>query len=430
MMSLGDNMESSGNRINTQATPIRPNERIDVVDIIRGFALLGILLVNMAFFSTPIIYIQAAGLEWWHDTWDKWTQVGIVFFAEGKFYPMFSFLFGFGFMIFIQRAEQKGLNPVRLYLRRILILLGIGLIHAFFIWAGDILVIYSLLAFILVLFRHSKPKTLLWWAFILLMIPMILMSLLFGLLFLGSVIQDETSLMAQHEAHLASLQEMIDQSLAAYGKGSFADIFSQRVTDLSYIYNSAFISAPIILAMFLFGVYAVKINIFREINKRASFIKKIWFGSMLIGIPLSLIQATGSQALNLTEISIYDFTYYIAYFIGGPALCFLYITSILLLMRKEQWIQRFSVIGSVGRMALSNYLFQSLVCTTIFYSYGLGLYGQVSPVFGLLLTLLIYFVQVIISHFWLKSYSYGPMEWIWRRLTYREEPVKMVNYIK
>jgi uncharacterized protein len=427
MMSLGGTMENSGRGLNTQATPIRPNERIDVVDIIRGFALLGILLVNMAFFSSPIIYIQASGLEWWHNTWDKWTQVGIIFFAEGKFYPMFSFLFGFGFMIFIQRAEQKGLKPVRLYLRRILILLGIGLIHAFFIWAGDILVIYSILAFILILFRHSQPKTLLWWAFILLIIPIILMSLLFGLLFLSSVIQDEASLITQQEAYLASLHEMIDQSLAAYGKGSFADIFSQRVTDLRYIFESVFISAPVILAMFLFGVYSVKINIFREVNKRAAFIKKIWLGSMLIGLPLALVQATGSHALDPVNLSLYDFTYYIAYFIGGPALCFFYITSILLLTRNDKWIQRFSVVGSVGRMALSNYLFQSLVCTTIFYSYGLGLYGQVSPMFGLILTFLIYSIQVVISHFWLASYSYGPLEWVWRRLTYGRKPVKMMK---
>jgi uncharacterized protein len=114
-------------------------------------------------------------------------------------------------------------------------------------------------------------------------------------------------------------------------------------------------------------------------------------------------------------------TYFIAICLGGPTFCFFYITSLLLLTQKEIWIQRLSPIGAVGRMALSNYLFQSIVCTTIFYSYGLGLYGQVSPALGLLLTLVIYIVQVIISNAWLKSYSFGPVEWVWRRLTYGKQ---------
>jgi uncharacterized protein len=404
--------------VEIQAEPIQPNERIKVVDIIRGFALLGILSVNMALFSSPILYIQAAGIELWDHTWDKWTQVAISFFAEGKFYPMFSFLFGLGFMIFIQRAEQKGLKPVRLYLRRVMILLGIGLIHAFFIWAGDILIVYALLAFVLVLFRHRRPKTLLWWAFILLFVPIMMISLLLGLVILGSWFQSEAALVAQNEEYLASLQEMIEQSLSAYGTGSFADIFSQRATDLSFIYQSVFISLPTILAMFLFGVYAVKINVFREIKKHIPLIKKVWVGSMLIGIPLALLQVTSSPAIDTVHPSFYDLAYFIAIFIGGPTLCFFYITSLVLLSQKEIWIQRLSPIGAVGRMALSNYLFQSIVCTTIFYSYGLGLYGQVSPALGLLLTFAIYIVQIVISNAWFKSYSFGPVEWIWRRLTY------------
>jgi uncharacterized protein len=414
-------MESHQHLGEAQAEPTQPNERIKIVDIIRGFALLGILSVNMALFSSPIMYIQAAGIELWDHTWDKWTQVAISFLAEGKFYPMFSFLFGLGFMIFIQRAEQKGLKPVKLYLRRVMILLGIGLVHAFFIWAGDILIVYALLAFVLVLFRYRQPKTLLWWAFILLFIPILMMSLLFGLVILGSLVQSEAELASQHQQYLTSLQEMIEQSLSAYGTGSFADVFSQRVTDLSFIYQSVFISLPTILAMFLFGVYAVKINVFREVRKHISLVKKVWLWSLLIGIPLAFLQVTSSPAIDTVHPSFYDMTYFIAIFLGGPTFCFFYITSLLLLTQKEIWIQRLSPIGAVGRMALSNYLFQSIVCTTIFYSYGLGLYGQVSPALGLLLTLVIYIVQVIISNAWLKSYSFGPVEWVWRRLTYGKQ---------
>jgi uncharacterized protein len=411
-------MDNNQGLLEDKLTPIQPNERIKRLDILRGIALLGILLVNMAFFSSPIIYTEAAGIERSEHMVDKVVEWGIQFFAEGKFYPMFSFLFGLGFMIFIQRAEQKGLKPVRLYLRRVFILLIIGLIHAFFIWAGDILVVYSLLAFILVLFRNAQPKTLLIWAFILLILPVIMVALLYGMMFLGSMVIDDTQLAAEHSEYLDHLNILISQSFLAYGEGSLADIFSQRATDLGHMYQSAILFFPTVLAMFLFGVYAVKRNIFRTVAEHLPFIKKVWLWSMLIGVPLVFLQSISSQAMDPSHVSISDMSYMLGYLLGGPALCIFYITSFLLITQRDIWIQRLAPVGAVGRMALSNYLFQSIVCTTIFYSYGLGLYGQVGPALGLLLALVIYGVQLILSPLWLKNYSYGPMEWVWRRLTY------------
>lgn len=411
-------MERIQLKLEVKATPIQPNERIKRVDILRGIALLGILLVNMAFFSSPIVYMEAVGVERSEHMIDKIVESGIQFFAEGKFYPMFSFLFGLGFMIFIQRAEQKGLKPVRLYLRRVFILLIIGLIHAFFIWAGDILVIYSLLAFVLVLFRNLQPKALLIWAFILLIIPVIMTALLFSLMFLGNMLIDESELALQNKAYLDNFHTLISQSLMAYGEGSFTDIFSQRATDLGYMYQSAILFVPTILAMFLFGVYAVKKNVFRNVADHLTWIKKVWLWSMIIGLPLAFLQLTSSLSVDPTKTSFNDMGYMIGYLLGGPSLCFFYITSFILLTQKEIWVQRLASVGAVGRMALSNYLFQSLACTTIFYSYGLGLYGQVGPGLGLLLALVIYGVQLVLSTVWLKNYSYGPVEWVWRRLTY------------
>lgn len=412
-------MENNHQTLNVKAIPIQPNERIKRVDIIRGFALLGILMVNMAFFSSPIIYMDVVGMDRSDHILDRIIELSIQFFAEGKFYPMFSFLFGLGFMIFIQRAEQKGLRPVPLYLRRVFILLVIGLIHAFFIWVGDILVVYSLLAFVLVLFRNLQPKTLLIWAFILLFIPVVLMALLFGLMFTGDMLIDETELTVQNKAYFDNFYTLISQSLVAYGEGSIADIFSQRVTDLGYMYQSVILFVPTILAMFLFGVYAVKKNVFRNIAEHLSWIKKVGFWSLMIGVPLALLQLTSSLAVDPAKTSIHDMGHMIGYLLGGPALCFFYITSFILFTQRDIWIQRLKPVEAVGRMALSNYLFQSLLCTTIFYSYGLGLYGQIGPSLGLLLTLAIYAVQLVLSTLWLKSYSYGPVEWVWRRLTYR-----------
>ncbi len=140
-------------------SPTALQERIALLDVLRGFAIFGILLFNMSFFSAPL-YLEMAGMEWGSGIGDRATELLIRFFIQGKFYSLFAFLFGLGFAVQMLRAEAKGVRFGPLYRRRLLALLLIGLVHAYLIWMGDILTIYALLGFLLFFFRSRKPKTL------------------------------------------------------------------------------------------------------------------------------------------------------------------------------------------------------------------------------------------------------------------------------
>lgn len=394
--------------------PVQPDERIHEMDIVRGVALFGILLANMAFFSSPVIYMQMAGVDWWTTPWDQIAEWFIQFFAEAKFFTMFSFLFGLGFAIFIQRAEKKGDKAVSLYLRRMFILLVIGLIHALLIWAGDILVMYALLGFLLLFFRRSQPKKVLRWAFGLLIVPLLLFCLLLaGALAAEPVLTDE---------QLTVYHGLIEQSLTAYGEGTYAQIFEQRWNDFILMFQNFFVTGPQVLAMFLFGLYVGKRGMFAHLPEHTPFIRKVCFWSLILGLPLVILQVVSSQLMG-PDISVYDITYYAGTTLGGPAFCFFYITSILLLSRKQTWRKLFSSLQAVGRTALSNYLFQSIVCTTVFYSYGLGWYGQIGPAVWVLLAGIIFAIQIVLSNIWLQRFRFGPLEWVWRTLTYGSKPM-------
>ena len=153
----------------TSVGPVRPSQRFDIIDILRGCAIFGILLVNMEYFSNSF-YAMVIGEVEINSTLDQLARWIIAFFGEGKFYSTFSFLFGLGMALQLARAEEKGQRFVPFYLRRMFVLLLIGLVHAYMFWVGDILIMYSVLGTILLIFfRNRKPKTLLIWTIIFLM---------------------------------------------------------------------------------------------------------------------------------------------------------------------------------------------------------------------------------------------------------------------
>jgi len=156
-----------------QVAPVPPAQRIEVVDILRGFAIFGILVVNMGFFAGPLLE-AASGFPSWTSPADRIASTLITFLATGKFFTLFSTLFGLGLAIQMQRAEAKGVPIAPLNIRRLLVLLVIGIVHATLLWYGDILTYYALLGFVLLLFRDAEPRTLLRWAAILIALPILL----------------------------------------------------------------------------------------------------------------------------------------------------------------------------------------------------------------------------------------------------------------
>lgn len=394
-------------------TPIQPEDRIRSLDVIRGVAILGILIVNMAFFNSAHSYDAPYRAQNWPGEADSMVRWLIEVFFAGKFYTMFSFLFGIGMVIFLDRAMQKGTPAVPLFLRRMSVLLGIGLIHAFLIWYGDILVEYAILGFVLVLFRKASQKIVLGSALFLLVASPIFYVLNF-FQYSQWIWKQMNWGMFFHAPGMIKLAEN------AYAKGTYLDMVHQRYLDVMYGYSFAWwASFPVLLAMFLFGVYAVRKGVFHQPRLHSTFLWRVWIGTLI----LALIGGYLEQQRGLQFQSMWTYYFYrLGVRISDPAGCMFYVTSMLLLLQHAGWQRLFRPISFVGRMALSNYLLSSLICTTIFYNYGFGLYNQVGPANGLILSLLIYSALVVFSVLWLRSFRFGPMEWVWRTLTYGRQP--------
>ena len=399
------------------AEPVQDQERIEVLDVIRGFALLGILIANMAMFSSPAAYFEVLGKNMWTGCWDTTASSFINLLIQGKFYTMFSFLFGLGFVIFFERAKAKTTKPKLLFHRRLFILLLIGLAHAFLIWHGDILVSYALLGFLLPLFFNRQPKTILIWAAALFIGFFLFMALATGLLTFAKMM-NEGAITDILQPMFADMERRIESSFHAYGNGTFAEIMAQRVSDTLFGYSNLLALVFIIFPIFLLGLYVGKKEIFQNIEANLTIIKKAWTWGLIIGLTMSIVKFMCKIQMVGDPYSLYAAIHIGAGFFGDLGLCLFFMTSIILLHQSRKWQLRFKPLAYAGRMALSNYLFQSIVCTIIFYSYGLGLYGKVGTALGLVLAVVIFTAQIFISKYWFKHYQFGPMEWIWKSLTY------------
>lgn len=408
--------------------PVVASERIQAVDVLRGFALFGILLVNMALFGGPVyrVVIATGGTPASLDEWAAW---GIRFLAEGKFYSLFSLLFGFGLTIMMTRSQARGVSFVPLYIRRLLVLLAFGLIHAVFFWVGDVLVLYAVLGFPLLLFRNVKPRTLLIWMCIMLALVILINGALTGLLLLAQSMPESAGVVAQEfAAQRAAYRALTQEAIYAYGSGTFAELQMQRLKDLAFMYSIVIFILPSIFAMFLLGLYFGKREIFQNIPAHLTMFKRLLVVGLTVGVAGNLLFAFGSQYSSRIEPSLLTWLATVGQTIGAPLLALAYASAIILLMQRARWAKFFSPLAAMGRMALSNYFFQTIVCTTIFYAYGLGLYGQIGEAAGIVLTLVIYFAQIPLSAWWLKHYRFGPLEWLWRSLTYGKwQPMRLAQ---
>jgi uncharacterized protein len=373
------------------------HERILVIDVLRGFALLGILMANMPHFSSPVMY----GNTKTNSRLDDWTMAAVDVFCEASFYPLFAFLFGFSMILFRDRLRKKQLPFIQTFLRRLAMLLIFGIVHAFLIWFGDILISYAIAGGILLLFSQAPPRTWMIGALVCFLIPHLFMALLFGMLMF---------LEGTKETGNGSIQ-LAMEAMRNYQSGSMSDIFWQRWNDWMYANGSGGLLFTVltVLPLCLFGGYVAQKRWMEEAERYISVIKKIALWSFLLGIFLKLLPYFTVKN---------DFTGYIQNIFGGTALACFYGTAIILLFQKEKWRRKLIIFHHTGKMSLTNYLLQSVCCTLLFYSYGFGWYGQIGMFFGSMLVFLIYGVQLIGSKKWLQFFRIGPLEWIWRSVTY------------
>ena len=393
--------------------PVSQNERLELLDVLRGLAVCGILIGNMQWFSgygmmPPLIASQQPLL-------DQVTTFLVHFFIEGKFYSIFSFLFGVGFAIQISRADELGDTKASLFKRRLFWLLVIGLLHAYLLWAGDIVSIYALMGFVLLLFRRKSNRSLLKWALVLMIVPIASYMLLYAAFLafappdIGTQIQS-----AQAEGWKNGKEIVLKSSYLEVVTGYNLDYVVGRY--LGLIFN---MRLPKILAMFLLGVYAYRIGVFQNLSHHKELIRKV----MVFGLGLGLVGNLLMAALAGNEASfppsLGGLLGVIGYAFGVPALALGIVAAVSLLWQSEAPKNALSILAPVGRMALTNYLMQTVICVVLFYGYGFGLFGQFRSTQASLIALAIFVFQIIASHVWLSYFKYGPVEWVWRQLTYK-----------
>ncbi|HEX9630497.1 MAG TPA: DUF418 domain-containing protein [Pyrinomonadaceae bacterium] len=397
----------------SQLTPISLPERIEILDVLRGLAVCGILIGNMQWFSgyglMPPSVARQSPLA------DQVTHFLVWVFVEGKFYSIFSFLFGFGFALQIARAEERGDLKASLFKRRLFWLLIIGLLHAYLLWSGDILSIYAVMGFALILFRKKTNDALLKWAFVLLAIP-ILTYILFYVLFVALVPPGAVANLdaAQIDFWHRSVQNVPRSSylqiITGYNLNMIVGRYASLILEMRL---------PKLLAMFLLGSYAYRRGFFKDLSSHRPFIRRVLVYGLILGLVGNVAFASLAGAEAVFPPSPAGLVGVISYAFGVPALALFFIALVATLWQKAVWRRLLAWLAPVGRMALTNYLLQTVICVFIFYGYGFGQFGRFGATRATLIALAIFLFQILLSALWLKYFSYGPMEWIWRQLTYR-----------
>ncbi len=399
----------------SQLTPISLPERIEILDVLRGLAVCGILIGNMQWFSgygmMPTTIARQSPFA------DQLVHFLVHFFVEGKFYSIFSFLFGFGFALQIARAEERGDLKASLFKRRLFWLLVIGLLHAYLLWSGDILSIYALMGFLLILFRKKANGALLKWAFVLLAIPILTYILLY-ILFVAFVPPGAVAKLdaAQIDFWNTTLRKVPRSSylqiITGYNLNMIVGRYASLIVEMRL---------PKLLAMFLLGAYAYRRGFFKNLSSHQAFIRRLLVYGLILGVVGNVAFAALAGAEAVFPPSPAGIVGVISYAFGVPALALFFVALVATLWQRgaaSNWRRLLGWLAPVGRMALTNYLLQTLVCVFIFYGYGFGQFGRFGATKATLIALAIYLFQIFMSALWLRYFSYGPMEWIWRQLTY------------
>ena len=381
--------------------------RIDSLDLIRGVAILGILIMNITSFSQiGMAYLNpklGAGIE----GINGWIHSFAFLFADMRFMSVFSILFGAGMMLFIQNIEQKGLKPIKYHYKRMFLLLGFGLIHAHLIWMGDILVPYAICGCLVFLIRNWSSKALVAMASIFFMIPIVMNLLMYCTLspselgeIYGGIWNPESSneIQAYQSSYLGQME--------ARSQGAYYLETSQLLSEGLWRYS----------AMMITGILLFRLEWFKAIKGGAYYLR---FGLVFLITGL-VISASGlylsyerlwEGAWSMTVG--HQFTYIASFFM---ALSYISILVFWSTVDRGRVIQ--NLLKKVGRMAFTNYIMSSIVCTFIFYGHGLGYFAQFDRAQQWGVVLFVWVLILLLSNWVMRRYRQGPLEFIWRKLTY------------
>jgi len=405
----------------TSATPVSGRERIYTLDVIRGFALLGIFIMNMPWFNTSF-YAGTDGTELWPGWWDQWTNTATDVLFAGKFNSMFSMLFAIGFTIQLGRLEARDPgHAVTTYLRRIFWLFVFGAIHMCVFWTGDVLHMYALFGLVLLAIRRA-PEKVLWTLFaccLLLPVGMMLQRLL-------------TFVPADRAAIVASSHLWEVSNNAAYGHGSFLDAMREHTRETINLYTAPWQLRSVvnfyaqIFATMILGLILGRRQFFQDSARHLPFVRRLQWWALAGGIAAGAVFAVWENTTtDFVTPSPFRLIAGICFWVCRVLVMIFYVATIVRCVHNEKIRPRLNAFATAGRMPLTNYLMQTAIATTLFYGWGFGLWGKIGYAFDLGLAVAIFFaVQVPLSYWWLKRFELGPMEFVWRRLTYGHASMK------
>ncbi|MCD8777031.1 DUF418 domain-containing protein [Mammaliicoccus sciuri] len=370
-------------------------QRIFSIDALRGFSLLGILLMNILTFAYPYQIINP--FEFFQHQDGAWFKISSLFIIA-SFYPIFAFLFGYGLSIMYQNSLDKGLNYYPMITRRLLFLLLLGIIHGVFIFYGDILSTYALLGLIAIIFVRLKPQ----YTLVALSIGIGIFVLLYLLpmILLKDVTQIES---------FVGLQELerVNNILSS------ADYVSIIGFNLKYfgmnIANAILVGPFSILPIMLFGIYAHQINWFNKIKQHKNLYMVIGVVVLILGLAIKMIQIVLEGSVTSQLMS---------QMIGGPIVALSYIMFFVILCEDQTVRKILTPLQSIGKLSLTTYISQSIICILIFYGVGLNYYGKLPVLTIYIIGIVIYCVQLILSYLYLLKFKQGPLEKLWRKVTY------------
>lgn len=372
--------------------------RLEAVDVLRGFALFGILVVNIQFLANPVLGpVTSFGAPL-----DRLASWLITWLFEAKFYVLFSFLFGYGLSLQLAGAARRSYPLGPRYARRLSGLLVLGVLHAVFFFVGDILVSYALLGAGLWLLRDWPARRL----------------VAIGVGLLGLSLFTYAALGAAGVSFAGSpdraLQAAIEESARNY-LGTFWTAAGQRVQDLALFYAlTPLFNWPTALAMFAFGLAAGKVGMLEHLDAWLPALRRVLPWTLAVGLSGNALYAT----LVETAPPLARATLWALYALSAPVLSLAYATLVLLALRHHGLSRVVRLLQLAGHMSLTNYIGQALVGGLIFNGYGLGLFGRVSPLGLLGIALTIFVAQVALSRLWLEHFERGPDEWLLRSWTH------------
>ncbi len=449
----GSSMETQGDGVRAGSAPgqglapVGTSERIREIDVLRGFALLGILVINIGVFGLPMAALEnplVAGAERPVDMF-VW-RISHLFFYE-KFMAIFSMLFGAGLVMMAGRAgatvREEG-EFRRIFTRRSIWLAVFGLLHAYLLWFGDILFTYGICGLLILPLRNRRPRTLVLAGCAALILGGLIMSGIGAqFAYLRERHTEAETILAEggsltpfqegmHEAWegirsgMAPDEEEVAAEIAAM-RGGFWSVFRARAPQSVMMQTGGLLIFGIWRAggLMLVGMGLLKLGVLCGARTTRFY---AWMAAIgyAVGLPAVEIGARRLMAVEFDLVYVFRAGFLYNYF-GSLAVCLGHVGIVMLAVRLRFLKWCCSLLSSVGRMALTNYLLHSVVFTTLFYGYGFGIFGKLNRTELVVLVPLMWAIQLTVSPLWLRSFRYGPMEWVWRSLTYGRRPALRVG---